>query len=123
MAAKLAFMKLIVTDLDKMTAFYKKAFGFAQVNGFDTPVFEEAMLRQEDNEFMLLLLRYKDGRRHPDATAHGPTGFVCTDLQASVDDALAAGAVLKLGPLEVEGTRVAFVDDPEGHEIEIIQFL
>ncbi len=40
MAARLAFMKLIVSDLGEMTAFYKKAFGFAQINGFDTPDFE-----------------------------------------------------------------------------------
>jgi len=123
MTAKLAFMKLIVSDLDRMTTFYQKAFGFEQIAGFDTPDFEEAMLRQADNEFMLLLLRYKDKRRLPDAAAHGPTGFVSTELQASIDAALSAGATLKMGPLEVEGTRVAFVDDPEGHEIEIIQFL
>ncbi len=54
------------------------------------------------------LLRYKDGRRHPDAAAHGPTGFVCTDLQASVDDALAAGAVLKLGAAGSRGDARRF---------------
>ena len=123
MRATLAFMKLIVNDLLLMRDFYQRTFDFAQVETFDTPEFEEIMLRQEGNDFMLLLLRYKNGRRSPDAAAHGATGFVCTDLQASVDRALGAGATLKLAPTEVGPTRVAFVDDPEGHEIEIIQFL
>ncbi len=121
--AKLAFMKLIVADLARMQAFYEQAFGFAKTDAFDTPDFEEVMLRQEGNEFLLLLLRYKDTRPHPDAAAHGATGFVCGDVQASVGKALAAGATLKLGPMDVGPTRVAFVDDPEGHEIEIIQFV
>jgi lactoylglutathione lyase len=122
-AAKLAFMKLIVADLARAQAFYETAFGFAQADAFDTPDFEEVMLRQADNDFLLLLLRYKDGRRHPDAAAHGATGFVCTDLQASLDKAIAAGATLTMAPRDVGPTRVAFVTDPDGHEIEIIQFL
>lgn len=122
-AARLAFMKLIVTNLPRMKDFYESAFGFVQADAFDTPDFEEVMLRQADNDFLLLLLRYKDGRRHPDAAAHGATGFVTADLQEAVDAALAAGATLRLGPMDVGPTRVAFVDDPEGHETEIIQFL
>lgn len=120
---RLAFMKLIVDNLPRMQEFYERAFGFRQTNAFNTPDFDEVMLAQDGNEFLLLLLAYKDGRRSPDAGAHGPTGFVCTDLQATVDNALGEGATLKLGPLDVGPTRVAFVADPEGHEIEIIQFL
>jgi len=122
-AAKLAFMKLIVGNLPRALEFYQSAFGFSEVNAFDTPDFEEVMLKQPDNDFLLLLLRYKDGRAHPDAAAHGPTGFVCDDVRASTDAALRAGATLKLAPFDVGPTRVAFVADPEGHEIEIIQFL
>jgi lactoylglutathione lyase len=122
-AAKLGFMKLIISDMAVMKAFYEAAFGFVAVNGFDTPEFEEIMLRQGDDPFLFLLLRYKDGRQHPDATAHGPTGFVTEDIQASVAAAVAAGAIVKLPPFEVGPTRVAFLADPEGHEIEIIQFL
>ncbi len=121
--ARLAFFKLIVKDLARMQAFYEAAFGFRRVDGFDTPDFEETMLRQGEDPFMLLLLRYKSGGPAGDLTAHGPTGFVAQDVQASVDAALAAGATLKMAPFDVGPTRVAFVADPEGHEIEIIQFL
>jgi lactoylglutathione lyase len=116
-------MKLIVRDIARMTAFYEQAFGFAQANRFDTPDFEEIMLRQGEDPFLFLLLAYKDGRSHPDATAHGATGFVTDDVQAAVDKAVAAGARVKLAPFDVGPTRVAFLADPEGHEIEIIQFL
>ena len=121
--AKLAFFKLIVKDLERMKAFYEEAFGFRQVDAFDTPDFEESMLRQGEDNFMFLLLRYKNGGPSGDLTAHGPTGFVASDVQASVDAAVEAGATLKLAPFDVGPTRVAFVEDPEGHEIEIIQFL
>jgi lactoylglutathione lyase len=122
-AAKLAFFKLIVKDLERMKTFYREAFGLREVNGFDTPDFEEAMLQQEGNDFLLMLLRYKSGGRDGDLTAHGPIGFVADNLQLAVDAALAAGATLKLAPFDVGEARVAFVLDPEGHEIEIIQFL
>ena len=121
--ARLAFMKLIVTNLPRAKEFYETAFGFAQTNAFDTPDFEEAMLKQPDNEFLLLLLSYKDARPLADASAHGPTGFACTDLEASVAKALNAGATLTLAPKDVGPTRVAFVTDPDGHEIELIQFV
>lgn len=120
--AKIAFMKLIVDNLPRAKEFYESAFGFAQTNAFDTPDFEEVMLQQDGNEFLLLLLAYKS-RPCPDATTHGATGFVCTDLEASVHKALSAGATLKLAPKEVGPTRVSFVADPEGHEIELIQFV
>ncbi len=77
--ARIAFMKLIVDNLPRAKEFYESAFGFAQTNAFDTPDFEEVMLQQDGNEFLLLLLAYKS-RPCPDATTHGPTGFVCTDL-------------------------------------------
>ena len=121
--AKLAFFKLIVKDIERMKAFYEEAFDFRQVDAFDTPEFEESMLRQGDDPFMFLLLRYKSGGPPGDLTVHGPTGFVSENVQASVDAAIAAGATLKLEPFDVGPTRVAFVEDPEGHEIEIIQFL
>lgn len=122
-AAKLAFFKLIVRDLVRMTAFYEAAFDFHQVDGFDTPEFEEAMFRQGDDPFLLMLLRYKDGRTFGDSAAHGPTGFVTENLDAALAKAITAGATLKLEPMEAGSTRVAFLDDPEGHEIEVIQFI
>jgi lactoylglutathione lyase len=121
--AKLSFMKLIVQDLERMKRFYETAFGFAEVDGFETPDFSEKMFRQGDDPFLFLLLCYRDGRSHPDAAAHGPTGFVTDDVQGTLDAALAAGATLKMAPIDVGPTRVAFVADPEGHEVEIIQFL
>ena len=119
---KLAFMKLIVDNLPRMQEFYETVFGFRQTNAFNTPDFDEVMLAQDGNEFLLLLLAYKEPRPS-DATAHGPTGFVCADLEASVHKALSHGATLKLAPKDVGPTRVAFVADPEGHEIELIQFV
>ncbi len=121
--AKLRFFKLIVHDLTRMQSFYERAFGFVLQDRFDTPDFNEAILRQEGTEMSLILLSFTNGRTIPDPTAHGPTGFVTEDIEAAHASAVAAGATPKGPVMEVEGgIKVAFLDDPEGHEIELCQF-
>jgi catechol 2,3-dioxygenase-like lactoylglutathione lyase family enzyme len=121
--AKLAFFKLIVRDLERMRAFYCGALGFAEQTAFDTPDFRESILRQDGTDVTLILLCYKDGRTLPDAAVHGPTGFLTEAIEATHAALIAAGARAKGPVMEVEGgIKVAFLDDPEGHEIELCQF-
>lgn len=121
--AKLAFFKLIVRDLGTARHFYEQALGFAVKDVFDTPEFGEVILTQGDGGTSLILFAWKDGRDTPDARGHGPTGFVCADIEAAHAALVAAGATPKGPVLAVEGgIRVAFLDDPEGHEIELCQF-
>lgn len=120
--AKLSFFKLIVRDVEKMRGFYEAAFGFAVHDSFETPDFEEVLMRQTGSDFMLVLLRYKDGRDVSAAAAHGPSGFVTPDMRSTHAQLQAAGAAAKTPVMEVDDMKVAFFDDPEGHEIEVVQF-
>jgi predicted enzyme related to lactoylglutathione lyase len=120
--AKLSFFKVIVRDLEGARSFYERALGFEQADFFDTPDFLEAVMRQPGTEFLLMLLQWKDGRDISGALGHGPTGFFTDDIEGAHDRLVAEGAVAKGGIITVEGgIRVALLDDPEGHEIELCQ--
>src|SRR5690606_13454835 len=117
------FIKLIVGDLVAEQRFYEQAFGFAERGRFETADFDEVILGQDGVDVTLMLLRYTDGRPRPDARAHGPTGFATDDIEAAHAACVVAGAAPKGPVLVVEGgIRVALLDDPEGHEIELCQF-
>jgi len=121
--AKFAFIKLIVGDLAAQQRFYEQAFGFTEQGRFETADFDEVILGQDGVDVTLMLLCYTDGRPLPDARAHGPTGFATDDIEAAHAACLAAGATAKGPVLVVEGgVKVALLDDPEGHEIELCQF-
>jgi lactoylglutathione lyase len=121
--AKLSFFKLIVHDLEKEQSFYEQAFGFTVQDRFVTDDFNEVILRQEGTDVMIVLQCYTDGREIPDARAHGPAGFATDDMDATHATVVAAGATPKGPVIVVEGgIKVAFLNDPEGHEIELCQF-
>jgi len=120
--AKLSFFKLIVRDLAATRSFYERALGFEQVGFFDTPEFLETILAQPGTDFQMMVLQYKDGRDISGALRHGPTGFFTDAIEAVHARLIAEGAVEKGGVIVVEGgIRVALLDDPEGHEIELCQ--
>ncbi|MBT2188200.1 VOC family protein [Sphingobium nicotianae] len=120
--AKLSFFKVIVRDLEKAKRFYERSLSFVQEDFFDTPDFLEAVMRQPGTDFAMMLLAYKDGRDISAAIRHGPTGFFTDDIEAAHTRLVAEGAIAKSGIIVVgAGIRIALLDDPEGHEIELCQ--
>ena len=115
------FIKLPVRDLDAQAAFYTAAFGFAEQTRFDNDEMEEAILRQSEGDLMLCLMRLK---HPPEAAADtiGVLGFTTEDIDAALTRAMDAGAELKQSVFEIPGTKIALILDPEGHEIEFVQF-
>ena len=120
---KLNFFKLIVRDLDTVQKFYADTFGFQQRSRIALPGLEEVMLALPGEQFTLVLYRHTDGREVDIGTGYGPVGFLTRDVDAAVAHALANGASLVAPPREIGSMRLAFVKDPEGHEIEMIQFV
>jgi predicted enzyme related to lactoylglutathione lyase len=115
------FIKLPVAALDAQAAFYTQAFGFAEQQRFENDDFEEAILTQEEGGLMLCLMRLKRPSERAAQTI-GVLGFVTEDIDRAITDAIDAGATLKRDVFEIPGTKIALVDDPEGHEIEFVQF-
>jgi catechol 2,3-dioxygenase-like lactoylglutathione lyase family enzyme len=120
--AKLSFFKVIVRDLEVARSFYERSLGFEQVGYFDTPDFLEAIMQQPGTDVTMMLLAYKDGRDISDAIRHGPTGFFTDDIDAAHAKLIAEGATQKSGIIVVgDDIRIALLDDPDGHELELCQ--
>ena len=119
---RLNFFKLVVRDLDAARRFYTRAFGLVQ-QGDDVvmPGLREAMLARPGDRFTLVLYQHTDGREITLGSAYGPVGFLTRNLDAALAHVVAEGATCGRGPLDLPGMKVAFVFDPEGHEIELIQ--
>lgn len=118
----LAFFKINVADLDTATRFYTDCFGFTVVDQISLPTVAERMLRQPDATFTLVLLRWMDGRAIAIGNGFGPVGFLTRDVDAAYASALRHGAAALRPPSDMGTMRVAFVLDPEGHEIELLQY-
>ncbi|WP_079247051.1 VOC family protein [Sphingomonas turrisvirgatae] len=120
---KLNFFKLVVRDLDAMVDFYTTAFGFEVQNRIRLSGLEEVMLVLPGERFNLVLYHHTDGRAVEIGDGHGPLGFITRDLDAALGHVLASGATPDKGPIDLPGMRLAFVHDPEGHELELIQIV
>jgi predicted enzyme related to lactoylglutathione lyase len=126
----LGFTKLVVDDLEKLSAFYCKAYGLHAVKR----VRGERIAGEEIDEIMLaadpdapfgnfVLLRYVG--RDTAATGELLLGFVTDDLPALIDCIVAAGGRVHdpMRDMPDLGLRVAFATDPEGHVAELVQLV
>lgn len=120
---KLNFFKLIVRDLEPMVAFYARTFGFEESRRIAMDAFEEVMLNLPGDRFTLVLFQYKDGRAVDVGTGHGPIGFLTRDVDAAYARAIEQGATELHPPRGNAQMKAAFLRDPDGHEIEMIQIM
>jgi lactoylglutathione lyase len=121
-AATFAFVKLIVRDLDAMVGFYERALGLSVSQTVDMPEMTEKILRKpgQDTGAMVILYHHKDGREISIGNGWGPVGFYVRDVEAAYAHAITQGATPHRAPFDAGAMRVAFVLDPEGHEIELV---
>lgn len=115
----LGFLKFVVSDLEVMERFYLKALGMTVQKRLEFPGFTELILSSGGAD--LALLRYDDGREVTLGTASGPIGVYLDDVDGAYDRAIAAGGGSQQPPTTMGNIRVAFVTDPEGHEIEFLR--
>ena len=123
-SVRLAFFKLNVPEIVPALAFWRNAFGFEVVQTYDEAEFLEKImaLPGQPNGPNLMLVAYKDGRDVSVGHGHGAVGLQCSDIAASHERALAAGAQKGTGVMTVgDGIKVAVLHSPEGHEIELVQ--
>lgn len=122
--ARMIFVKLIVSDLDAMIDFYQRAFGLVAVRTIELDNLKEAILQRSADDKGPSLILYFD-KNCPNlvvGSSHGPVGLAVEDVDRAFGQAVIQGASPVRTPFDVPGMRVAFVNDPEGHEIEMIRF-
>ena len=123
MVKKLLHTRYRVTDLEKTVAFYKDVIGLQEIRRHTSGrgsqlVFLKAPQSDEEIE----LCKFDESGPvivGPDLTH---LAFEVDDLEKFAREAAAKGHPLSDGPHRTEGgSLIAFIDAPEGYEIELIQ--
>jgi predicted enzyme related to lactoylglutathione lyase len=126
--ADFGFSKLVVGDLERCGAFYQAVCGLVESGRYEAAIagraIREIMYRPTSpGGAMLVLLAYLDTPR----PGGGETilGFQTPDLDAFLKRAREAGGSVLEEPRTIDDleVRVAFVRDPEGHLLEVVQTL
>ena len=119
-----AFTQVFVRDLKLTTEFYSKAFGMREIQRLkydDDGGMEEVVLACGDTPKPTLVLAcHLDGRETGKREVF--LGFHSDDLDETVQNARDCGGTVLLEPGSLsDGLRVAILEDPEGHLIEILE--
>jgi glyoxylase I family protein len=133
MLLRLDHVGLSVGDLDAAAEFYSRAFGFARQLGFELaphPI-RGLMMRHESGMRLELFEREGSapgvqGASPIEALAvrgYGHFAFAAPDIEEVFARALDAGAraVLEPAPSPEPGVRFAFLADPEGNLVELVE--
>lgn len=123
MVTKLLHTRYRVQDIDRTVAFYKEVLGLEEVRRHESPRGSVLVfLKAPESEELIEICRY-DGSGPvivgPDLTH---LAFEVPDLEAFAKHAADLGYPLSDGPTTTStGSTFAFIDAPEGYEIELIQ--
>ena len=116
----LSFVRLNVSDMPRIVAFYEKAFGMTEQRRMANGGNLEVILTTPGG-LDLALQQFKDRRKLTLGDAYGEIGFYLQDVDAAYKRAMDAGATPRTPPGGGGGLRVAIVLDPEGHPIELLR--
>ena len=124
---RLLHTMLRVGDLDKSLDFYTRVLGMTLLRRNDYPEgkFTLAFVGYgPESEHAVIELTYNWGVDQYDlGTAFGHIALEVDDAYAACDSIRAAGGkvVRDAGPMKHGNTVIAFVEDPDGYKIELIQ--
>lgn len=122
MVKKLLHTRYRVNDLEKTVAFYRDVLGLEELRRHTSPrgsqlVFFKAPNSDEEIE----ICKFDESgpvTMGPDVTH---LAFEVDDLDAFARESAAKGCPLSDGPHKTTSGRIAFIDAPEGYEIELIE--
>jgi lactoylglutathione lyase len=123
MVTKLLHTRYRVTDLEKTTAFYRDVLGLEEVRRSTSGRGSQLVFfKAPQSEELIEICKY-DGSGPvvvgPDLTH---LAFSVDDMEAFAKHSAALGYPLSDGPHKTStGSVIAFVDAPDGYEIELIQ--
>lgn len=118
---------LRVVDLDRAIAFYTEILGMRLLRRKDYPEgrFTLAFVGygDEDSEAVLELTHNWDTTQYKLGTAYGHIALAVPDAAAACAEIKARGGrvVREAGPMKHGNTIIAFVEDPDGYKVELIQ--
>src|ERR1700720_2516486 len=121
-ATKLLHTRYRVNDLERTVKFYQEVLGLEEVRRHKSPRGSElAFMKAPESEELIELCYYPASgpvQVQPDLTH---LAFEVDDLEAFARQLEKKGVKLSDGPTSSSGNMFAFVDAPDGYEIELIQ--
>lgn len=129
MTGKFLHTMIRVGDLERSVAFYTKLLGMKELRRRDVP----------DGKYTLVFLGYGEGNKEGQAeieltynygvekyelgTAFGHLAVGVPDVKAACEAVRAGGGKVtrEAGPVKFGTTIIAFVEDPDGYKIELIE--
>jgi len=128
MKSHFGFTKLVVKDLDGTAAFYRDVVELEELMRVQDEIggraIEEVLFKPTgEGGATFVLFKFLD--RDLPASEEVIIGFQTPDVTAFVDRVRRAGGsvVLYVEEKAAHGVKVAFVKDPEGHLIEVVELL
>ena len=123
---------LSVADLERAEAFYGHAFGFTRQLAFALGPEIRGVMLAHPSGFRFELFEHSDGRAGLQGLApiealatrgYGHFALAAPDIEATFAAAVQAGAraVKAPGPSPEPGVRFAFLADPEGNLVELVE--
>ena len=118
---------LRVGDLDRSIKFYHDMFGMKELRRWDVPAgkFTNAFVGYEDEDKATVLeFTYNYGvDKYEIGTAYGHIAIGVPDVYKTCEDLRKAGTKItrEPGPVKHGTTVIAFVEDPDGYKIELVQ--
>jgi lactoylglutathione lyase len=118
---------LRVGDLERSLQFYCEVLGMQLLRRKDYPSgrFTLAFVGygDEQDEAVIELTHNWDTREYDLGTAYGHVALGVADIQATCDAIRSRGGRItrEPGPMKHGSTVIAFVEDPDGYKIELIQ--
>lgn len=123
MVTKLLHTRYRVNDLEKTVSFYKDVLGLEEVKRHKSPRGSELVFLKTPNSDELIEICSFPASGPiiigPDLTH---LAFEVADLSTFAEHAASKGYPLSDGPTESSSGTFAFIDAPEGYEIELIQY-
>jgi lactoylglutathione lyase len=122
MVKKLLHTRYRVKDLEKTVAFYRDVLGLKEVRRQTSGRGSQLVfLKAPDSEEEIEICKFDESGPvvvGPDLTH---LAFEVDDLEKFAKEAAAKGYPLSDGPHKSNGGKIAFIDAPEGYEIELIE--
>jgi len=118
---------LRVGDLDRSIKFYKDIFGMKELRRWDVPEgkFTNAFVGygDEDTECVLEFTYNYGVEKYEIGTAYGHIAIGVPDVYGTCEQLRKAGAKISRepGPVKHGTTVIAFVEDPDGYKIELVE--
>lgn len=118
---------LRVGDLQRSVDFYIKGFGMREIRRRDVPDGKYTLVfvgYGEEEDHTLIELTYNYGvEKYEMGTAFGHLAVGVPDVYATTEKLRGMGAKVtrEPGPVKFGTTIIAFVEDPDGYKIELIQ--